>query len=237
MSAPRPFREQRPAVEGRVRGAVAALAFVALAVTGCTSTGTGTMPSAPPSSLSSSSPLHSTTVPITGSPYSLPPGPNAPGNIVPVHDPGQVTGTLTGPCHMTGTYPDQLPDQQCTPGSYDPAVTQANIHTTICVSGYTTKIRPPVSQTSAFKFNKAYPAYGLPKTAHTELDHNIPLELAGSNDAKNLWPEPDKAIPNKKDLVEGTLRSAVCSGKVTLRAAQVAIATNWTTAEGVLGLK
>src|SRR5579872_5329391 len=40
-----------------------------------------------------------------------------------------------------------LPDPTCTPGSIDPAVTQATILSTICVNGYTKTVRPPVSYT------------------------------------------------------------------------------------------
>src|SRR5258708_3844160 len=43
-------------------------------------------------------------------------------------------------CHINGV----LPDSTCTPGSTNPNVTQANIQQTICVSGYTQTIRPPV---------------------------------------------------------------------------------------------
>ncbi|MGW4994883.1 hypothetical protein ACWEQ3_46110 [Streptomyces mirabilis] len=38
-----------------------------------------------------------------------------------------------------------LPDSSCTPGSYNPNVTQSNIHSTICVSGWTATVRPPTS--------------------------------------------------------------------------------------------
>lgn len=72
-----------------------------------------------------------------------------------------------------------------------------------------------------------------------ELDHLVSLELGGSNDAGNLWPErndhPSGAI-NSKDLVENALHRDVCSGRVTLAAAQSAIATDWTTALSRLGL-
>ncbi|MFI9648393.1 hypothetical protein ACIHAA_19105 [Streptomyces sp. NPDC052040] len=43
-------------------------------------------------------------------------------------------------------------------------------------------------------------------------------------------------INNKTDPVETKLHTAVCSGKVTLAAAQEAIATDWTTALSKLGL-
>ena len=151
-----------------------------------------------------------------------------------VHDPRHVTGTIHGHC----AYRDrgQLPDPRCTPGSIDPAVTQANLRSTICHSGYTKTVRPPESQTERFKFGVAYPAYGDPRSEKTELDHLVSLELGGSNDATNLWPETPPT-PNPKDVIEGALNHAVCSGKVSLAAAQIAIATNWMTAEARLGIR
>ena len=160
-------------------------------------------------------------------------GSASPPGLVADHDPGQVTGTITGTCH----YRDggQLPDPKCTPGSIDPAVTQANIHQTICVSGYTKTVRPPSSDTERFKFDVAYPDYGTPRSEKTELDHLVSLELGGSNDAANLWPETPPT-PNPKDKVENALHAAVCDGQVSLAAAQRAIASDWMTAEAALGL-
>ena len=76
----------------------------------------------------------------------------------------------------------------------------------------------------------AYPAYGTPRSERTELDHLVPLELGGSNDATNLWPEYPPT-PNPKDKVENALNAAVCEGRVSLTAAQDAIAADWLTAE------
>lgn len=153
--------------------------------------------------------------------------------IVVVRDPGQVTGTLPGSCRFRDH--GRLPDRHCNPGGIDPAVTQANIASTICVPGYTEGVRPPESQTEDFKFNEAYPAYGVPSAATGELDHLIPLELGGDNDAANLWPEAGK-LPNPKDDVENALHDAVCSGQVSLARARRAIAANWMTAESALGI-
>jgi hypothetical protein len=153
-----------------------------------------------------------------------------------VHDPGQVTGTLTGPCHTTGPVPDQLPDPQCTPGGTDPAVTQANIHQTICVKGYTATVRPPENETERFKFDEAYPAYGIAHSVKTELDHLVALELGGDNSAQNLWPE-QPPTPNPKDAVEDAARNAVCSGQIPLAVAQQAIASNWVAFGRQLGVK
>lgn len=158
------------------------------------------------------------------------PTPPAPAGLKQVHDPGHVTGTIAGPCRARG----QLPDPRCTPGAIDPAINQEHIHATICMRGWTAGIRPPENETSAFR-RLAYAAYGLPRGTVSELDHLIPLELGGANDAANLWPEAGR-VPNSKDRAESTLRIAVCSGKVTLAAAQDAIAADWLTAEHVLGL-
>lgn len=146
-----------------------------------------------------------------------------------VHDPGEVTGSLTGPCHTRDG--GRLPDPKCTPGAYDPAITAA----ILCSPGYRTSgYRPPESQTERFKFGQAYPAYGIPDGTRSELDHLVPLELGGANDAANLWPEVG-SIPNAKDAVERHLHDAVCSGRVTLAAARRAVAVNWETAESRLG--
>lgn len=123
-----------------------------------------------------------------------------------------------------------LPDPVCTPGATNPEVTQSNISRTICVSGYTAKIRPPVSYTNKLK-RQQMQAYGFTDNIRQhEEDHLISLELGGApKDAKNLWPEPD-ASPNPKDKIENMLHAAVCAGRISLQAAQVRIATNWTTA-------
>lgn len=151
--------------------------------------------------------------------------------LVAVHDPGEVTGTLTGPCRTRDG--GELPDRSCTPGAIDPAVTQADIDSTICRSGYTTKVRPPESQTEKFKWDVAEPAYGQ-HDVPGELDHLVPLELGGANDARNLWVEAG-SIPNPKDAVEDALNNAVCAGRISLRAAQRAIARNWLKAGAALG--
>ncbi len=149
-----------------------------------------------------------------------------------VHDPGRVTGTIHGHC----SYRDhgQLPDPRCTPGSIDPIVTQKDIYRTICKRGWTKTVRPPEPQTEWFKFHITYPAYGL-GWQETELDHLVPLELGGSNDAINLWPELHPSS-YAKDKVENALNAAVCDGRVSLARAQQAIASDWMTAEKRLGI-
>lgn len=127
---------------------------------------------------------------------------------------------------------DGLPDAACTPGATDPRVTQANIDTTMCRSGYTKTVRPPEHVTSSIKRERmdAYGAAGPPSAY--ELDHLIPLELGGAPaDVANMWPEPlagsDGA--HTKDQVENALHRRVCAHVLSLAAAQRAIATNWRT--------
>ena len=163
---------------------------------------------------------------------SRPAGTGAPAGLRLVHSPGVVTDDahLTpGQCHArTAAGGEPLPDPACTPGAIDPAVTQANIATTICRSGYTGRIRPPASVTGRWKI-RTFVFYGLDTGARGEYDHLVPLELGGSNATSNLWIEQG-AIPNPKDTVENRLHDRVCAGELTLAAAQRAIASDWTTA-------
>ncbi len=126
---------------------------------------------------------------------------------------------------------DGLPDPTCTPGSTNFAVTQANIAATICTSGYTKTIRPPVSYTQSLKKQQII-AYGYvdKNFGDYEEDHLISLELGGNpTDPKNLWPEPG-ASPNPKDSIENICHQKVCDGEIALATAQKEIATDWKTA-------
>jgi hypothetical protein len=103
-------------------------------------------------------------------------------------------------------------------GRLNPAVTQATIHSTICVKGWTATVRPPLSYTSRLKRQQ------LPKGASMrafEEDHVMPLELGGApRDPANLWPVP---IVRAKadDKWENRLHASVCDGSMTLAAARV----------------
>lgn len=147
-------------------------------------------------------------------------------------------------CHYRWIGAEPLPDPKCTPGALNPEVTQANLASTICKKGYTATIRPSAYITGQEKKLNAL-SYGYTGSFKTgEYDHLVSLELGGNaNDERNLWVEPqalgshNRTTLNDKDKVENLLNAAVCSGKVTLSAAQFAIATNWTVALANLGLK
>ena len=74
--------------------------------------------------------------------------------------------------------------------------------------------------------------------ADRRLDHLIPLELGGApRDPANLWPEPCTAVAadgtpagaRVKDRFENWLHDEVCSGVLSLVAAQQQIAGEWVT--------
>lgn len=124
-----------------------------------------------------------------------------------------------------------LPNPAITPGAVDSSITQQNIQETICVKGYTKKVRPPANYTNKLK-KKQIAQYELADTnpKHYEEDHLIPLEIGGDpHDPKNLWPEPWKSEWNakKKDQLENTLHRRVCDGEIPLEEAQRAVANDW----------
>ncbi|GAC1364304.1 MAG: hypothetical protein NVS2B12_11510 [Ktedonobacteraceae bacterium] len=134
---------------------------------------------------------------------------------------GQPIGqqTKTSGCQPQGG----LPDRACTPGAIIPNATVNQI----CQSGYSSGVRNvPVSEK-----DQVYAEYGIQSHSpgEYEVDHLISLELGGSNDIANLWPEASSPKPgfHEKDQVENYLHSQVCSGAISLHDAQMQIATNW----------
>lgn len=62
-----------------------------------------------------------------------------------------------------------------------------------------------------------------------EVDHLISLEIGGSNDIQNLWPEPYLPIPgaHQKDILENKLHKMICSGQILPQQAQSEISHDW----------
>ena len=128
-----------------------------------------------------------------------------------------------------------LPNPVWQPGVNNPDVNPDNIQTTICVSGYSSKIRPPVSYTDQLKVQQIE-QYGYSDTnpKDYEEDHLISLALGGDpRDPKNLWPQPRNTTPynaSTKDRLEDVLHKMVCSGQVPLDTARHEMATDWVAA-------
>src|SRR5207244_2340227 len=88
-----------------------------------------------------------------------------------------------------------------------------------------------VRNVSSEEKRQVYAEYGIAshQPGEYEADHLIPLELGGSNDIANLWPEAAEPRPgfHEKDMVENYLHQQVCAGVMSLQDAQQKIATNW----------
>jgi hypothetical protein len=116
-----------------------------------------------------------------------------------------------------------MPNSSLTPGATFPDATAARI----CRSGYARSVRDVPSEEK----RQVYDEYRIRQ--HTpgqyEVDHLISLELGGSNDIKNLWPEPytSPAGAHEKDGLENYLHDQVCSGRLPLAQAQQEIARDW----------
>jgi hypothetical protein len=142
-----------------------------------------------------------------------------------------------GSCHAAGLGLQQRPDRRCTPGTVNPAVTQATIGSTICRSGWTATVRPSHGITAPEKL-ASMAAYGLrsDQRGAYEYDHLVALELGGAvNDPRNLWPERDYSTRsgyylNPKDHLENKLKRSVCAGELSLAQAQRMIASDWVAA-------
>ncbi len=125
-------------------------------------------------------------------------------------------------CNVNGA----LQDTACTPGAIIPTATKERI----CVSGYSKTVRNVPAAEKA----QVYAEYGIDSHApgQYEVDHLISLELGGSNDISNLWPEAAATTPgfHQKDGEENRLHAAVCNGSISLQQAQQEIAQNWLSA-------
>lgn len=125
-------------------------------------------------------------------------------------------------CQVRHVATGVLPDPSCTPGKALPGVTEAEV----CTPGWAAQHR----DVPASVRRQVLASYGDPAKPY-EVDHLISLELGGTNDPANLWPEPGP-IPNPKDAVENRLHRLVCSGRLDLADAQKQVAADWTAVPG-----
>lgn len=115
------------------------------------------------------------------------------------------------------------------PGAVNPNVTQANIHQTVCVAGWTKTIRPPASYTNKLKLEQMAAQHLVGAPGHYEEDHFIPLEIGGHpTDPLNLWPQPWPEA-RLKDRLESYTHRQMCAGKMTLEQAQEIFLGDWRT--------
>jgi DNA integrity scanning protein DisA with diadenylate cyclase activity len=114
-----------------------------------------------------------------------------------------------------------LPNAQLTPGAV--MTTDANV---ICHRSTSTVRNVPDAEKVA-----VYKEYNIVNVrGEHEVDHLISLELGGSNDIKNLWPQSYKTMPynaHVKDKLENRLHVLICTGKMSVTDAQQGIAKDW----------
>jgi hypothetical protein len=82
---------------------------------------------------------------------------------------------------------------------------------------------------------QVFAEYGMPhaEMRSFEVDYLITPALGGSDDIRNLWPQPysgSRWNAYVKDALEDHLRGMVCSGQLDLTTAQHEIAVNWVAA-------
>jgi hypothetical protein len=117
------------------------------------------------------------------------------------------------------------PDRRCSPGAYYSKLTKA----VICSASFHTSSIRNVPQSEKYaveaEYGMAQKLYGRT----LEIDHIVSLELGGSNDIANLFPERASPSPGYKikDKLENKLHSLVCSGSMSLRSVRIGIAANW----------
>ncbi len=156
---------------------------------------------------------------ISGSGFSSPVATTSPADTSTGGTPHWGVQSQTSGCTVRGA----LEDTACTPGAVFTTATKDKI----CQSGYSSSVRDVPTREK----DQVYAEYGISHhtTGQYEVDHLVSLELGGSNDIANLWPEAASPKPgfHEKDKVENYLHSQVCSGAVSLQQAQIEIATNW----------
>ncbi|HTR48168.1 MAG TPA: zf-HC2 domain-containing protein [Verrucomicrobiae bacterium] len=118
-----------------------------------------------------------------------------------------------------------VPDTRLTPGAVG-AVTVGQV----CAMAEVVASEAPASVRQV-----VFHEYGLDgaPTQEYEVDHLITPGLGGTDDIRNLWPEPHgNTTWNSyvKDELEDHLHDLVCQGKLDLGTAQHDMATNWISA-------
>jgi len=138
------------------------------------------------------------------------------------------TALLAARSKRSGCRLDAEPDRRCSPGAYYSGLTTA----VICSAGFHTSSIRNVPDSEKHQVEAEYGLAPGSYGSTLEIDHIVSLELGGSNDIANLFPE--KAVLagghpgfHVKDRLENRVHALVCEGKITLRAAQREIAGDW----------
>lgn len=177
-------------------------------------------PSSPPSPTSTPAPAPT---PTTSPPADTDPATDA---VVAATAPALGAAVLVAPRTKTsGCRLGANPDRRCSPGAYYTQLTKA----VICSPSFRMSTISNVRESEKFRVEREYGMTPRRYGRTLEIDHIVSLELGGSNDIANLFPQSyagGYGYP-AKDRLERKLHTMVCSGAITLRASQRGIATNW----------
>jgi hypothetical protein len=140
-------------------------------------------------------------------------------------DPKLVGKTLAERTKTSGCTVGPNPDRRCSPGAYYSKLTKA----VLCSADFTTTKVRYVPQSVKYTVEGEYGMEQKKWGGALEIDHIVSLELGGSNEIANLFPEGLYAHPGYKikDKLENKLHDLVCAGKIGLRSVQRAITTDW----------
>ncbi|MGB8885795.1 MAG: zf-HC2 domain-containing protein [Candidatus Korobacteraceae bacterium] len=124
-----------------------------------------------------------------------------------------------------GSAMQPIPDRHLTPGVSRPVSTSE-----VCTETYS----DDAAVVPAAVKQRVFQEYGMaPQSTNYELDYLISPQLGGTDDVRNLWPEPAAASAwnaRDKDALENRLHQLVCQNKIDLSTAQRDLATDWISA-------
>jgi len=113
-------------------------------------------------------------------------------------------------------------------GSLTPGATRQVTMSEVCANPQ----EEVIGEVSVSLRQEVFEKYGIvnPRPDDYEIDYLIAPGLGGTEDVRNLWPQPYHARvwnAHVKDALEERLHELVCSGQVDLSTAQHDIATDW----------
>jgi hypothetical protein len=119
-----------------------------------------------------------------------------------------------------------VPNRYLTPGVARPVST-----TDVCMTEYSDDTR---AVPTAIR-QRVFQEYGMAgrRAKGYELDYLISPDLGGTDDIRNLWPEPASDAEwnmRAKDDLENRLHQMVCEGSINLSTAQRDLSTDWISA-------
>jgi hypothetical protein len=125
-----------------------------------------------------------------------------------------------------GSGPRFIPDPRLTPGA-----TRLASRNDVCP----VRTADQAHLVPAALAKQVFDEYGVanPRPYAYEVDYLITPDLGGSDDIRNVWPEPYSGAEwnaHIKDALEEYLHQMVCGGKLDLAAAQQDIARDWVSA-------